>query len=417
MVTKKKLEADLAAANEALEAEKQKSAAAAKAHDDKVKELSGKVKELEAAAAASTKESASAVADAKAAGAKEAEQALQKTLDDVRSQLEAATKRADALEAAKASAESLLSADDSGDAAAIAEAQAALAAAREELASVQQSSAAEIAALTSELEQARQSGGEADQSEALTALANELEQERSARQSLADEAAELRAQAAQPRADEGETAKLKAEINRERSRAERAARTLDAERRKTQDAERKLRETVTRRQADDEQDRRRNGVRARAWARASQAMTSRKADDAKQASAAVAAAGGLAARLAAFGAGLARAGELDVAERLYGEAAQLRGTIYGGPHAEEAQSLRQLAAHCRERDDLEQALEYMDRSCAAYSSSLRAGEGADVIAEPTTRLPPLNSVARHASLPRIEPETPPSPIELPEDFL
>ena len=48
MVTKKKLEADLAAANEALEAEKQKSAAAAKAHDDKVKELSGKVKELEA---------------------------------------------------------------------------------------------------------------------------------------------------------------------------------------------------------------------------------------------------------------------------------------------------------------------------------------------------------------------------------
>jgi hypothetical protein len=48
---------------------------------------------------------------------------------------------------------------------------------------------------------------------------------------------------------------------------------------------------------------------------------------------------------------------------------------------------------------------------------LRAGEGADVIAEPATRLPPLNSVARHASLPRIEPETPPSPIELPEDFL
>ena len=44
MVTKKKLEADLAAANEALEAEKQKAAAAAKAHDDKVKELSGKVK-------------------------------------------------------------------------------------------------------------------------------------------------------------------------------------------------------------------------------------------------------------------------------------------------------------------------------------------------------------------------------------
>ena len=46
MVTKKKLEADLAAANEALEAEKQKGAAAAKAHDDKVKELSGKIKEL-----------------------------------------------------------------------------------------------------------------------------------------------------------------------------------------------------------------------------------------------------------------------------------------------------------------------------------------------------------------------------------
>ena len=163
---------------------------------------------------------------------------------------------------------------------------------------------------------------------------------------------------------------------------------------------------MTRRQADDEQDRRRNGVRARAWARATHALATRKKDDAQQASAAVAAAGGLAARLAAFGAGLARAGELDVAERLYGEAAQLRGTIYGGPHAEEAQSLRQLAAHCRERDDLEQALEYMDRSCAAYSSSLRAGEGADVIAEPATRLPPL-SVARHASLPRIEPETPP----------
>ena len=413
MVTKKKLEADLAAANEALEAEKQKAAAAAKAHDDKVKELSGKIKDLEAAAAASTKESDKAVADAKAAGAKEAEQALQKTLDDVRAQLEAATKRADAAESQAATADSLLSADDSGDAAAIAEAQAALATVREELAAVQRSSAAEIAALTSELDQARQSGGgEADQSEALAALANELEAERTARQSLADEAAELRAQ---PRADEGETAKLKAEINRERSRAERAARTLDAERRKTQDAERKLRETVTRRQADDEQDRRRNGVRARAWARATHALATRKKDDAQQASAAVAAAGGLAARLAAFGAGLARAGELDVAERLYGEAAQLRGTIYGGPHAEEAQSLRQLAAHCRERDDLEQALEYMDRSCAAYSSSLRAGEGADVIAEPT-RLPPL-SVARHASLPRIEPETPPSPIGLPEDFL
>ena len=406
MVTKKKLEADLAAANEALEAEKQKAAAAAKAHDDKVKELSGKIKDLEAAAAASTKESAAAVADAKAAGAKEAEQALQTTLDDVRAQLDAAVKRADA-------AEALLSTDDSGDAAAIAEAQAALATVREELASVQQRSAAEIAALTSELDQARQSGGEADQSEALAALATELEAERTARQSLADEAAELRAQ---PRADEGETAKLKAEINRERSRAERAARTLDAERRKTQDAERKLRETVTRRQADDEQDRRRNGVRARAWARATHSLAARKKDDAQQASAAVAAAGGLAARLAAFGAGLARAGELDVAERLYGEAAQLRGTIYGGPHAEEAQSLRQLAAHCRERDDLEQALEYMDRSCAAYSSSLRAGEGADVIAEPATRLPPL-SVARHASLPRIEPETPPSPIGLPEDFL
>ena len=172
---------------------------------------------------------------------------------------------------------------------------------------------------------------------------------------------------------------------------------------------------MTRRQADDEQDRRRNGVRARAWARATQSLAARKKDDAQQASAAVAAAGGLAARLAAFGAGLARAGELDVAERLYGEAAQLRGTIYGGPHAEEAQSLRQLAAHCRERDDLEQALEYMDRSCAAYSSSLQAGEGADVLPN-QTRLPPL-SVARHASLPRIEPETPPSPIELPEDFL
>ena len=58
----------------------------------------------------------------------------------------------------------------------------------------------------------------------------------------------------------------------------------------------------------------------------------------------------------------------------------------------------------------------MDRSCAAYSSSLQAGEGADVLPN-QTRLPPLNSVARHASLPRIEPETPPSPIELPEDFL
>ena len=91
MVTKKKLEADLAAANEALEAEKQKAAAAAKAHDDKVKELSGKIKDLEAAAAASTKESAAAIADAKAAGAKEAEQALQKTLDGVRAQLDAAT--------------------------------------------------------------------------------------------------------------------------------------------------------------------------------------------------------------------------------------------------------------------------------------------------------------------------------------
>ena len=88
MVTKKKLEADLAAANEALEAEKQKGAAAAKAHDDKVKELSAKIKELEAAQAASTKESAAAVADARAAGAKEAEQALQTTLDDVRAQLD-----------------------------------------------------------------------------------------------------------------------------------------------------------------------------------------------------------------------------------------------------------------------------------------------------------------------------------------
>ena len=80
-------------------------------------------------------------------------------------------KRADDSEAAAKRAEALLSADDSGDAAAIAEAQAALANAREELAAVQRSSAAEIAALTSELDQARQSGGgEADQSEALAAL-------------------------------------------------------------------------------------------------------------------------------------------------------------------------------------------------------------------------------------------------------
>ena len=64
------------------------SAAAAKAHDDKVKELSGKIKDLEASVAASTKESAAAVADAKAAGAKEAEQAIQKTLDDVRAHIE-----------------------------------------------------------------------------------------------------------------------------------------------------------------------------------------------------------------------------------------------------------------------------------------------------------------------------------------
>ena len=67
MVTKKKLEADLAAANEALEAEKQKAAAAAKAHDDKVKELSGKVKELEAAATASFAPAAFASATAAAA--------------------------------------------------------------------------------------------------------------------------------------------------------------------------------------------------------------------------------------------------------------------------------------------------------------------------------------------------------------
>ena len=43
MVTKAKLQAEIDAGKEALEAEKQKSAAAAKAHDDKVKELSGKI--------------------------------------------------------------------------------------------------------------------------------------------------------------------------------------------------------------------------------------------------------------------------------------------------------------------------------------------------------------------------------------
>ena len=69
MPTKAKLQAEIDAGKEALEAEKQKGAAAAKAHDDKVKELSAKIKELEDAAAASTKESAATVADAAASEA------------------------------------------------------------------------------------------------------------------------------------------------------------------------------------------------------------------------------------------------------------------------------------------------------------------------------------------------------------
>ena len=448
MVTKKQLEKDLAAKTEELEAEKQQRAADQMTHEDKVKEL-------KAAAAASRRQTKAAVTDAKATGAKEgaaqagafalvAQKALAKDRGDLQTRLEAATRRADAAEAQAAAAASDPAAGD-----ALAAAQAALASARDELASAQQSSSAEIAALTSELEQARKSGDDVDPA-AFAALTSELEAERAARQALEDEAASLRSM---PRADEGETAeqttKLEAALKREAARAERATLTVDAERRKTEAVVRRINEAATRRRSEDQRERHQYAARARACARAKHALAAREAGNAQHAADAVSAAGGLAAQLASLGAGLARAGELDVAERLYREAAQLRGKIYGGRHAEEAQSLRQLAAHCRENGNLERALTYMDRSCTAYTTSLRAGEGADAVdstrlplraegadvvdsarlppldaaarhapsplREPATRLPPLHAVSRYASLPQHEPETPPAPIAFPED--
>ncbi|KAJ1459267.1 hypothetical protein M885DRAFT_613792 [Pelagophyceae sp. CCMP2097] len=79
-------------------------------------------------------------------------------------------------------------------------------------------------------------------------------------------------------------------------------------------------------------------------------------------------------QLERLGATLAAAGELADAEALFGQSAALRGDIFGARHAQHAGTLRQLASHCQSLNDLGSALEYMERSCVAYTDSLHAGE-------------------------------------------
>lgn len=80
----------------------------------------------------------------------------------------------------------------------------------------------------------------------------------------------------------------------------------------------------------------------------------------------------LADRVERIGAVLAKAGELRDAERVHENTATLRSCSSGALHAEQANGLRQLAAHCQ--GDLHAALSYLERSCSKYTSSLQAGE-------------------------------------------
>lgn len=80
----------------------------------------------------------------------------------------------------------------------------------------------------------------------------------------------------------------------------------------------------------------------------------------------------LADRVERIGAILAKAGELRDAERVYENTATLRSCSSGALHAEQANGLRQIAAHCQ--GDLHAALSYLERSCSKYTSSLQAGE-------------------------------------------
>ena len=63
--------------------------------------------------------------------------------------------------------------------------------------------------------------------------------------------------------------------------------------------------------------------------------------------------------------------------------------------AEEAETLRVMANHCRERNDLQAALAYMERSCSAYTSSLQSGESA---AAAPSRAPTALEAARATPL-------------------
>lgn len=84
--------------------------------------------------------------------------------------------------------------------------------------------------------------------------------------------------------------------------------------------------------------------------------------------------GDVADRIDRLGAILATAGSLGDAESVYAHAAALRGTVFGASNAQYAHSLRQLATHCQTQHDFHSAIDLLDRSCAAYVSSLQAGE-------------------------------------------
>ncbi|KAH8044771.1 hypothetical protein JL720_16956 [Aureococcus anophagefferens] len=125
------------------------------------------------------------------------------------------------------------------------------------------------------------------------------------------------------------------------------------------------------------------------------------------------AAAGLGETIARLGAALAHAGELGDAERLYHEGAHLRGDVFGARHAEEAETLRVMANHCRERNDLQAALAYMERSCSAYTSSLRSGESAAALrcadGAEAARATPLATLAAPAHATQPAPPGPTTP--------
>ena len=315
---KKKLEADLAAANEALEAEKQKAAAAAKAHDDKVKELSGKVKELEAAAARrqrnQTKPSPTRRRPARRRRSRPSKRLWMMCARSSRRPRSARTTRS----AAAQRAESLLSADDRW---------------RRRHRGRRRRRWPLFGGCRGPTEQCGRDRTDvgARPGAPERRRGRPVRGPRGARERVGGgtDGAPIPGGRGRRAPSAGRTAarrrgrdrQTQGEIDEKGAEAERAHElwTPSAGRPKTPSG--KLRETVTRRQADDEQDRRRNGVRARAWARATHALATRKKDDAQQASAPAprqAAASRPAPR------GVRRraraAGELDVAERLYGEA-------------------------------------------------------------------------------------------------